>query len=528
MYNTKESYRNVPIPLQFADIYIVPLGGYQLMSFSYHSYDALGLAALVKAREVSPRELVEAAFARLDEVNPVLNAVVRTRRDTALKEADDMPVHDTSLPFAGVPILLKDISQSIAGEPLTSGAWLMKDNIARRDSNYVARIRSSGFIPLGHTNTPEFGLKNITENVLHGPARNPWNPQYSPGGSSGGAAAAVASGIVPAAGASDGGGSIRIPASFTGLFGLKPTRGRTPVGPGVGRQWQGASIDFALTRSVRDSAAMLDLLQVVQPEAAFQTPLYPGSYLDDLFKPVQRKLRIAFTTASPVGTPVTDEAVQAVLQTVQWLEAEGYAVEEKLSPVNGVRLIENYYTMNAGEVAAMFVSLERMMGRNIMASEVDIITWVLGETGKAVSAAEFVHSLDEWDVAAAQMSALFNDYDLFVTPTNADSAPRIGELTHTPEEIATLLHVSELTKEEQHRLIYDMFEPSLTYTPFTQLANLTGQPAMSVPVHLSSEGLPIGVQVMASKGREDLLLQLAARLEQSELWIGMKGNPLFP
>lgn len=497
------------------------------MSFSYSAYDALELASLVKAREVSPRELVEAAFSRLDEVNPLLNAVVRTRREAALKEADEMPVQDSSRPFAGVPFLLKDISQSIGGEPITCGAMLMKNNIARWDSNYVAKIRSAGFIPLGHTNTPEFGLKNITENVLHGPARNPWNPEYSPGGSSGGAAVAVASGIVPIAGASDGGGSIRIPASFTGLFGLKPTRGRTPVGPGVGRQWQGASIDFALTRSVRDSAAMLDLLQVVQPEAAFQTALYPGVYADDLFKLGRRKLRIAFTTASPVSTPVSDEAKKAVLKTVKWLEAEGHTVEETPSPVNGVRLIENYYTMNAGEVAAMFVSLERSMGRSITANDVDIITWVLGETGKQVSAAEFVHSLDEWDIAAAQMSELFNHYDLFITPTNANSAPKIGELTHSPEEIEKLLHVNELPKEAQHQLIYDMFEPSLTYTPFTQLANITGQPAMSVPVHKSASGLPLGVQVMASKGREDLLLQLAAQLEQSELWVGMSGNPYF-
>ncbi|MGN7764513.1 amidase [Paenibacillus sp. 22594] len=494
---------------------------------AYSTYDALGLAALVRAREVSPRELVEAALARLDEVNPLLNAVVRTRREAALKEADAMPADDPSRPFAGVPFLLKDISQAIGGEALTSGALLLKDNIAKRDSNYVARIRSGGFIPLGHTNTPEFGLKNITEPLLHGPARNPWSTDRSPGGSSGGAAAAVASGIVPAAGASDGGGSIRIPASFTGLFGLKPTRGRTPVGPGVGRQWQGASIDFALTRSVRDSAAMLDLLQIVQPEAAFQTPLYPGVYLDDLMKPAPRKLRIAFTTASPVGTPVTGEAAAAVLKTVKWLQDEGHEVEEKLSPVNGVRLMENYYTMNAGEVAAMFLSLETGMCRSIAAHEVDIVTWVLGEAGKKVSAAEFVHSLNEWDVAAAQMAGLMSRFDLYITPANADSAPKIGELTQQPEEIEALLHVSELPKDAQRRMIYEMFEPSLTYTPFTQLANLTGQPAMSVPLHLTPAGLPIGVQVMAAKGREDLLLQLAAQLEQSELWVGMKGNPLF-
>ncbi|WP_341346958.1 amidase [Paenibacillus sp. FSL H3-0469] len=500
------------------------------MSLSaYSGYDALGLAALVKAREVSARELVEAAYARMDEVNPLLNAVVRTRRESALKEAAEMPVDgdDLTRPFAGVPFLLKDISQAIGGEPLTSGALLMKDNVAKRDSNYVARIRRGGFIPLGHTNTPEFGLKNITEPLLHGPARNPWNPACSPGGSSGGAAAAVAAGIVPAAGASDGGGSIRIPASFTGLFGLKPTRGRTPVGPGIGRQWQGASIDFALTRSVRDSAAMLDLLQVVQPEAAFQTPLYPGVYLDDLLKPAQRKLRIAFTTASPVGTPVSAEAVEAVRKTVKWLESEGYEVEEKLSPVNGVRLMDNYYTMNAGEVSAMFLSLESGMGRAIKAEDVDIVTWVLAEAGKQVSAAEFVHSLHEWDVAAAQMAALMDRFDLYITPANADSAPKVGELTQTAAETEKLMQVSGLPKDAQRRMIYEMFEPSLTYTPFTQLANLTGQPAMSVPVHLTAEGMPIGVQVMASKGREDLLLQLAACLEQSPLWVGMSGNAGF-
>ncbi|MDQ0192005.1 amidase [Paenibacillus wynnii] len=498
------------------------------MSFSYQTYDAIGLAELVKAGEVSPRELVEAAFARMDEVNPVLNAVVRTRREAALKEADEMPTGDSSRPFAGVPFLLKDISQAIGGEPLTSGALLMKNHIAKRDSNFVARIRSGGFIPLGHTNTPEFGLKNITESVLHGPARNPWNTEFSPGGSSGGAAAAVASGIVPAAGASDGGGSIRIPASFTGLFGLKPTRGRTPVGPGIGRQWQGASIDFALSRSVRDSAAMLDLLQTLQPEAAFQTPLYPGLYLDDLLKPVPKKLRIAYTTISPVGTPVSEEAARAVLKTVKFLEAEGHEVEERLSPVNGVRLMENYYTMNAGEVAAMFVSLEGMLGRTISAGEVDVVTWVLGEAGKNVTAAEFIHSLHEWDVAAAQMSSLFKRYDLYVTPTNADSAPKIGELSQRPDEIEKLQQVSNMSKDEQRRMIYTMFEPSLTYTPFTQLANLTGQPAMSVPVHMTPSGLPVGVQVMSCKGREDLLLQVAARLEESELWVGMKGNPLMP
>lgn len=495
-------------------------------SFSYTSYDAIGLAELVRAREISPVELLEAAYARLEEVNPQLNAVIRTYETRARQEAG--MVRPGEQPFAGVPLLLKDISQSMEGEILTSGSRLLREHRAQRNSNFVSRLRDAGFIIIGHTNTPEFGLKNITEPRLHGPSRNPWNTNHSPGGSSGGAAAAVASGIVPLAGASDGGGSIRIPASFSGLFGLKPTRGRTPVGPGVGRQWQGASIDFALSRSVRDSAALLDTLQVIQPEAAFHAPLFPGSYLVDMNYPHQRKLKVAYTTASPVGTPVSDEAKEAVYKTVRWLEEQGHEVEEKLSPVNGVKLMENYYMMNSGEMAAMISSMERSMGRVLTSDDMEIESWVLAEAGKKVSAAEFVHSLAEWDVAAAQMSTLFERYDFYVTPVNAFPAPKIGELTPHDEQIQYLMRISDLDKIQQQQLIYEMFEPSLTYTPFTQLANLTGQPAMSIPVHLTPEGLPMGVQIMATKGREDWLLHLAGQLESSELWVGMKGNPLFP
>ncbi|MFE6074048.1 amidase [Paenibacillus sp. NPDC057886] len=495
-------------------------------SFSYTSYDAIGLAELVRSREISPVELLEAAYARLEEVNPRLNAVIRTYETRARQEAG--MVRPGEQPFAGVPLLLKDISQSLEGEILTSGSCLLREHRAQRNSNFVSRLRDAGFIIIGHTNTPEFGLKNITEPRLHGPSRNPWNTNHSPGGSSGGAAAAVASGIVPLAGASDGGGSIRIPASFSGLFGLKPTRGRTPVGPGVGRQWQGASIDFALSRSVRDSAALLDTLQVIQPEAAFHAPLFPGSYLTDMNYPHQRKLKVAYTTASPVGTPVSDEAKEAVYKMVRWLEEQGHEVEEKLSPVNGVKLMENYYMMNSGEMAAMISSMERSMGRALTSDDMEIESWVLAEAGKKVSAAEFVHSLAEWDVAAAQMSTLFERYDFYVTPVNAFAAPKIGELTPHDEQIQHLMRISDLDKIQQQQLIYEMFEPSLTYTPFTQLANLTGQPAMSVPVHVTPEGLPMGVQIMATKGREDWLLHLAGQLETSELWVGMKGNPLFP
>ncbi|GAB3043326.1 amidase [Virgibacillus ainsalahensis] len=493
---------------------------------TYRKLDATDLAELIKMKEISPKELLELSFEQLEKVNPSLNSVIHLRKEKALKEAGSF-VGDER-PFAGVPILLKNISQSLQEELMTSGSRLLKSNTAQHDSNFVKKFREAGFQFMGHTNTPEFGLKNITEPEWYGPTRNPWNTDYSPGGSSGGASAAIASGIVPMAGASDGGGSIRIPASFTGLFGLKPTRGRTPVGPGVGRQWQGASIDFVLSKSVRDSAAMLDILQVVQPEAAFHTPLFDGNYVGALQTPFQKPLKIAYTTTSPVGTSVSEDAKEAVRKTVKWLEKEGHMVEEKENDVDGVQLMQNYYLMNSGEISSVVKQLEQGIGRAITADDVEIETWLLNEAGKSVSAADYSASLTSWDMAAAQMAKLHQTYDFYITPATAHTAPRIGELTFSGEEQDELrLKMNEIDKKHQQDLVYDMFLPSLTYTPFTQLANLTGQPAMSVPVHLSVEGLPLGVQVMAGKGEENRLLQLAYQLEQSDLWIGMEHNPMM-
>ncbi len=418
--------------------------------------------------------------------------------------------------FTGVPLLLKNISQAVAGEPLTSGASVMSTYKAHYDSHFVKKLRESGMVVIGHTNTPEFGLKNITEPVLHGVTKNPWNTSYSPGGSSGGSAAAVAAGIVPVAGASDGGGSIRIPASFTSLFGLKPTRGRTPVGPGVGRQWQGAAIDFVLTRTVRDGAAMLKLLQTIQPEAAFQTPLLDKS----CFTKQKEPLSIGFSTASPVGTPVSQDAIQAVEKTVNWLARKGYHVEEAVPKINGEELMRHYYLMNSGEMAGVMMKL----GKNITSDDVELESWMLSEAGRHVSAAEFSLSLQAWDTAAAVMADFHQQYDIYVTPTTAFPAPKVGELTYSKAEAAQFK--DRLMTEDKQKLIYEMFLPSLTYSPYTQLANLTGQPAMSLPLHVTASGLPLGVQMMAQKGREDQLLQLAYLLEESELWVKAEAEKI--
>jgi amidase len=494
---------------------------------TFLSLDATEMATLIQKKEVSAKELMEKAFERLEEVQATLNVVTHTRKEKALKEAENLSIENA--PFNGVPILMKNISQSIEGEPLTAGSELLQGHTSTTDSYFVKKFRDAGFHFIGHTNTPEFALKNITEPRVYGPTRNPWNPDFSPGGSSGGASAAIAAGVVPLAGASDGGGSIRIPASFTSLFGLKPTRGRTPVGPGIGRQWQGASIDFVLSRSVRDSAEMLDVLQVVQPEAAYQTPLFPGSYKETMNTPFKKSLRIAFSTKSPVGTPVSEDAKLAVERLVKGLEAEGHHVEEMDGPVDGVQLMKDYFLMNSGEMNATIIGLERALGRELTANDVEMESWVLHQAGKSVSAAMYSDSLASWDKAAEQMANFHRMYDLYITPATASTAPRIGELTPDQEKHERFIKAVATAKNvgEQQQVVYDMFLPSLTYTPFTQLANLTGQPAMSVPVYLSEEGLPLGVQVMAQKGKEHQLLKLAYQLEQSDLWVGMKGNPYF-
>lgn len=492
----------------------------------YVQLDASAMADLINKKEITSSELIHTSMKQLEKVNPTLHAVTHDRKESALQEAAKH--QENGATFSGVPLLLKNSSQAIKGEPITSGAKLLRSNIAKADSNLVKKFREAGFIFTGHTNTPEFGLKNISESELYEATRNPWNTTYSPGGSSGGSAAAIAAGIVPVAGASDGGGSIRIPASFTGLFGLKPTRGRTPVGPGSGRQWHGAAIDFVLSRSVRDSAALLNELQVIQAEAAFQTPLYEGNYLDAWQDKINRPLRIAFSTKSPVGTPVSPEAVKAVEKAVKWLEAEGHLVEERADDVDGMELMRNYFLMNSGEISALMTQLEGAIGREITADDVEIETWVLHQAGKSVSAAEFSLSLASWDTAAAQMAAFHQTYDFYITPASAYPAPKVGELTHTKAEQEKLrAAIERVEQSKQQELIYDMFLPSLTYTPFTQLANLTGQPSISLPVHLTEEGLPLGVQVTAAKGAEYKLLQLAFQIEQSDLWIGNSGEQII-
>lgn len=474
---------------------------------------ALQMAKLVREKEVSSRELILDAFKRIDEKNEALNAVISQRQEKALQESEALV--DQGQTFLGVPLLIKGLGQSLAGEPSTAGSRLLRQQVASQTNFFVQALQRAGFIIIGQTNVPEFGFKNITDSKLYGNAHNPWNLDYQPGGSSGGAAASVAAKLVPIAAGSDGGGSIRIPSSFSGLVGLKPTRGRVPVGPSDWRSWQGAAIDFGLTRNISDTAALLDSLQTFQTAAVFQVPPFKSGFLAGLAKPLP-KLKIAFSDISPVGTPVSDEAKQAVHQAVHFLEEQGHDVEEASPDVNGVDLMETYYQMNAGETAAMMEDLAIGFQRPIKKDEVEPLTWALSETGKHISAADYSHALSKWDAAGYVMDQFLDDFDLYLTPTTAWPAPKVGDPLISPENQQKLAIIESFSPSAQQQLIYDQWLPALTRSPFTQQANLTGQPAISLPTHVTQDGLPLGIQFLAKKGDEMKLLRIGKLFENAD------------
>jgi len=483
----------------------------------FGKFDGIGLAELVRKKEVSPSELCEEAISRVEQVNPRLNAVVTPMYDIARKAVQE-PLPEG--PFKGVPFLLKDLIDEFAGVTLSMGSRAYRNYIPSRDSEIVTRFKRAGLVILGKTNTPEFGLLGITEPELHGPARNPWHPEHTPGGSSGGAAGAVASGMVPMASCDDGGGSIRIPASCCGLFGLKPTRGRNPMGPEVRELWQGAVVSHVITRSVRDSAAMLDATQGSDSFIPYVIPASKRPYLQEIERD-PGPLRIAFSAASPIDTPVHGECVQAVEETARLLESLGHKVEEAHPDVDGKQIAKNYFTLYFGETAADIEALKSELGRQPKPSDVEALTWTIGLLGRAFSAGEFVSARRWWDLAAGVMDRFHEKYDLYLTPTMAHPPVKIGELQPTPYEriamkVVNALRLGRLLKASG--LTDRMAETSLSKTPFTQLANLTGQPAMSVPLHWTSDGLPIGVHFMAPFGDEITLFRLGAQLERERPW----------
>ncbi|HFI0025565.1 TPA: amidase [Streptococcus suis] len=475
--------------------------------------DATAMAQAVNQKQVSAKELVQEAIDRIEKLNSDLNAVVSKQYEEALKEAEKEDY--LGKPFAGVPFLLKDLGQNEAGQLTTAGSRLFQDYRAGYTDKLVQAFKNLGFIILGRTNTPEFGFKNISDSSLHGPVKLPLDLSRNAGGSSGGAAAAVASGMVPLAAASDGGGSIRIPASFNGLIGLKPSRGRIPVGPHSYRGWQGASSNFALTKSVRDTKRLLYHLQTYQVEAPFPLALLSEQ---SLLAPQDKPLKIAYSLESPIGNSVSADAKQAVLSLLPQLEALGHQITELTSPVlDGIEVMRAYYLMNSVETAQMFDEIEAGLGRPMTPDDMEVMTWAIYQSGQTIPAKLYSKVLQDWDRYSATMADFHQHYDLLLTPTVADVAPKLDQFTHSQEMLDRLLHTQELAMAEQQSLIWEMFADSLAWTPFTQQANITGQPAISLPTYKTPQGLPIGVQFTAAKGREDLLLYVADQLEQARL-----------
>ncbi|HFR3837984.1 TPA: amidase [Streptococcus suis] len=475
--------------------------------------DATEMALAVRTGQVSAKELVVEAIERIEEENPVINAVVSKQYEEALKEAEKEDY--LGKPFAGVPFLLKDLGQNEKGQPSSAGSRLLAGRPAGHTDTYVQRLKGLGFIIVGRTNTPEFGFKNISDASLHGPVNLPLDPSRNAGGSSGGAAAALASGMVSIAAASDGGGSIRIPASFNGLIGLKTSRGRIPVGPKSYRGWQGASVNFALTKSVRDTKRLLYHLQTYQVEAPFPLALLSEQ---SLFAPGHKSLKIAYSLESPIGSPVSADAKQAVLSLLPQLEALGHQITELASPIlDGLEVMQAYYLMNSVETAQMFDEIEAGLGRPMTADDMEVMTWAIYQSGQTVPAKLYSKVLQDWDRYSATMADFHQHYDLLLTPTVADVAPKHGQFDLSADLLDSLKQTQNYSMEEQQDLIWQMFEDSLALTPFTQQANICGQPAISLPTYVRADGLPIGIQLTAAKGREDLLLQLADQMEAADL-----------
>ncbi len=465
----------------------------------YLAEDAVGLAGLIARREVSAAEVLEAALERTEAVNPRLNAVTLLMAEAARAAVKDGA---PAGPLGGVPFLVKDLGAQVEGAPTAAGSRLMAGAVAGADSAIVAAYRQGGLVIFGKTNTPEFGLEPVTEPEAFGPTLNPWDPDRTPGGSSGGAAAAVAAGLVPAAHASDGGGSIRTPASCCGLFGMKPSRGRVSFAPGD-EGWGGFSIQHAVTRSVRDSAALLDMVAA---------PARGDPYwLDPPARPfgaeAEREpgaLRIAFTTAALASDALDPECAAAVRDAASLCESLGHQVAEASLPGDLAAVTAAAGVVVAASVAAMLDAEAARRGRAIAEDEVENLTWGMYRRGREVSGAAYIQAIQAAHAFGRQVAAFFEDWDVLLLSTLGSPPILKGSLRGDPPNL-----------EGYARRLF-------AFMPNTQAFNVTGQPAMSVPLSWSQAGLPIGVQFVGRAADEATLFRLAGQLEHARPWAGRR------
>lgn len=482
----------------------------------YLAHDATGLAHLVRAGDVTADELLDIALARVAALNPIVNAVVHLMEADARGDAARPPAG----PFAGVPFLAKDLISTYAGHPTSAGTKALAHHICEHDSELASRVRASGVSVLGKTNLPEWGLHPFTESALWGPCRNPWATEHTPGGSSGGSAAAVASGMVPIAGGGDGGGSIRIPAACCGLFGLKPTRGRTPTGPDFGLLWRGATVEHVLTRSVRDSAAMLDATHGSDPGAPLEIPPPVRPFSDEVGRDPERLL-IAWTTEPMLGSDVHPDCRKAVEEAVALLTELGHDLVETAPGIDAAAFGRSFLTMIASELAADVDYAGRVVGRRLRRADLEPESWALALLGRALTAADYANALRRLEAAGRRVGTFFERFDALLTPTLASPPPRIGELGPTRRESLLLRALGAFGSGRLVRiagLLERGAADAFGFTPWTPVFNATGQPAMSVPLHWNAAGLPVGVHFVGRFGDEATLLRLASQLEEARPW----------
>jgi amidase len=489
------------------------------MSFAeYGSYDATGLAELVHRREVKPVELVDAAIARIEARNPELNAVVHRSFERARAEAGALKV-ESSVPFLGVPFVLKDLMGEDAGQPSTSSCALLADWVARRDSELVSRFKRAGLLIVGRTNTPEFGILPVTEPQLRGPTRNPWDPGRTPGGSSGGSASAVASGMVPVGHAGDGGGSIRIPAACTGLVGLKPTRGRNPMGPDQGQRWMGFVSEHVVCRSVRDTARMLDAVAGVDVGAPYDLRPPQRPFAEELDREPGR-LKIAFTPGTLFGGPTEAAYIRALEATVKILEELGHEVVEARPKFEVDKAVRAYLLVVSASAGQAVADAGRRANRTPKASDFEQSTWMLKVISDHLRMSDYQESLDYLGRLGRDVGRFFEDHDVMLTPTLAHAPVEIGEFDLSGSERFQSAVVRTARSRKLMMLALDaMAGRRMRATPNTQLFNLTGQPAISLPLHHDeTTDLPIGMQFAGRFGDEATLLRLSAQIESAVPW----------
>jgi len=471
-------------------------GGSAIKAEEFDAYDGLGLAALVARGEVSAAEVLEAAITRVEVINPKLNAVVTPLfAEARAAVAAGLPRG----PFTGVPFLLKDLGAHVTGAVTSYGSALFKDFVLDHDSEITLRMKRAGLVIFGKTNTPELGLASSTEPRLFGPTRNPWSLDRSAGGSSGGSAAAVAAGMAPMAHATDGGGSIRIPASCCGLFGLKPTRARNPMGPDAGEGWGGASVGHAVTRTVRDSAALLDATAGPDLGDPYWAPPVARPFLEEVGRDPGR-LRIALATKPWNGQPVDPECAEAALEAARLCERLGHRVEEASPAVDAAALGGAMLVIIGGNLRAAIEARAGALGREPTPTDVERVTWARALQGHTARAADYARAIWVMHRTARVVAPFFRTYDILLTPTMCRRPHPLGVIDMMTEDEAGYT------------------QAVLSTIAFTSLWNACGNPAMSVPLGWSRDGLPLGVQFVAPFGDEASLFRLGAQLEAAAPW----------